>query len=404
MKVLVINSGSSSLKYQLIDMENENVLAKGNCECIGNPDGGKVTHKVPGRENYKAEIPLPGHAQAIALVLQLITGDDTGVIGDIGEIGAVGHRIAHGGEKYKKSALIDDEMLSYLEGIVPINPLHGPPAILGIRACLEQMPGVPQIGVFDTSFYSGIEEFRYIYSLPLEYYEQKKIRRYGFHGTSHRYVAARAAQLAGKPIEELKIITCHLGNGSSVTAVKNGVAIDTSMGFTPQDGVMMGTRTGSIDPTVLTYIMKTENMSADELDELINKKSGLLGISGISNDARSVADAAHDGNSRAQLAQKMTANSVKRLIGAYFAELNGLDVLVFTAGIGENDDDIRALVCEDMEALGIKINDEKNRSAPRGEEYEITADGMPVQVFIIPTDEELMIARDAAAIAEMNME
>lgn len=404
MKVLVINSGSSSLKYQLIDMENENVLAKGNCECIGGRDGGKVTHKVPGRENYKAEIPLPGHAQAIALVLQLITGDDTGVIGDIGEIGAVGHRIAHGGEKYKKSSLIDDEMLSHLEGIVPINPLHGPPAILGIRACLEQMPGIPQIGVFDTSFYSGIEEFRYIYPLPLEYYEQNKIRRYGFHGTSHRYVAARAAQLSGRPIEELKIITCHLGNGSSVTAVKNGAAIDTSMGFTPQDGVMMGTRTGSIDPTVLTYIMKTENMSADELDELINKKSGLLGISGISNDARSVADAAHDGNPRAQLAQKMAANSVKRLIGAYFAELNGLDALVFTAGIGENDDDIRALVCEDMEALGIKINEEKNRSAPRGEEYEITADGMPVQVFIIPTNEELMIARDAAAIAEMNME
>ena len=404
MKVLVINSGSSSLKYQLIDMENEQVCAKGNCERIGSNEEGLITHKVPGREPYREVLPLPGHSDAIARVLNIITASDTGVISDISEIGAVGHRIAHGGERYRKSALIDDEMLSYLEGIVTLNPLHGPPAILGIKACTEQMPHIPQIGVFDTAFYSGIEEFRYIYPLPLEYYEQKKIRRYGFHGTSHRYVSARAAELVGKPLEELKMITCHLGNGSSVTAIKNGIAIDTSMGFTPQDGVMMGTRSGSIDPTVLTYIMKNDNLTAEELDELINKKSGLLGISGISNDARTVGEAAHNGDRRAVLAQKMVANSVKKLIGSYFAELNGLDVLVFTAGIGENDEDIRALVCRDMGALGIEIDENKNLNAPRGVSVELTAPGASVRVFIIPTDEELMIARDAKAIAERETE
>lgn len=402
MKVLVINSGSSSLKYQLIDMENSSVCAKGSCERIGGEGIGTVTHKAPGRQNYFEELPLPGHAKAIERVLSLITAEDTGVITNISEIGAVGHRIAHGGERYKKSALIDGEMLEYLEGIVPINPLHGPPAILGIRACMEQMPEVPQVGVFDTAFYSDIEDFRYIYPIPLEYYEKKGIRKYGFHGTSHRYVSAKAAELLGIPIGKLKMITCHLGNGSSVTAVKNGIAIDTSMGFTPQDGVMMGTRSGSLDPTVLTYIMKTENKSAEEMDELVNRKSGLLGISGISNDARTVGEASLSGNARAALAQKILANSVKRLIGSYFAELNGLDALVFTAGIGENDSVIRELACEDMEALGIKLDNEKNANIPRGEAAELTAPGAEVRVLVIPTDEELMIARDAADIVEGN--
>ncbi|MCQ2478493.1 MAG: acetate kinase, partial [Clostridia bacterium] len=353
MKILVINAGSSSLKYQLINMEDESVIVKGNCERIGTT--GKITHKVTGKEPYKADYPMPSHDEAIALVLKLLTDGEHGVISSVDEIDAVGHRIAHGGEKYKKSTVVDDEVLAYLEGIVPINPLHGPPAIKGIRACKKMMPDKVEVGVFDTSFYSNIEDFRYIYPLPIKYYEEKQIRRYGFHGTSHRYVSARIAELLGKDIKDLKIITCHLGNGSSVSAIKNGVAIDTSMGFTPQEGVVMGTRSGSFDPTVLTYIMKTENLTADEAENLINKESGLLGISGISNDAAIIADEAHKGNKRAILAQKMLGNSVKKLIGSYYAELNGLDVLVFTAGIGEHDEDIRRYSCEDMEALGIKI-------------------------------------------------
>ncbi len=398
MKILVVNAGSSSLKYQFIDMENETVLCKGNCERIGL--SGTISHKVPGRDPYKAEYPMPTHNEAIALVLSLLTDPEKGVIAGIDEIDAVGHRIAHGGEKYRKSTLIDDEVLQYLEGIVPINPLHGPPAIAGMRACIAQMPDTPQVGVFDTSFYGDIEDYRYIYPLPYEYYTEKKIRRYGFHGTSHRYVSNRAAEVVGKDLKDLKIITCHLGNGSSVTAIKNGVAIDTSMGFTPQEGVMMGTRSGSFDPTVLTYIMKTEGLSAEEAENLINKQSGMLGISGISSDARDVADAAHAGDKRAILAQKMIGNSVKRLIGAYYAELNGLDLLIFTAGLGEYDEDIRRYACEGLDALGIKIDVEKNDHAPRGEEFELTAPGATVRTFILPTNEELMIARDAAALAK----
>lgn len=398
MKILVINAGSSSLKYQLIDMENESVLVKGLCERIGS--SGCITHKVPDTTPYKTDYPMPTHNEAIALVLSLLTDKEHGVISSIDEIDAVGHRIAHGGEKYKKSTLLDDEVLNYLEGIVPINPLHGPPAILGIRACLSQMENIPQVGVFDTSFYSEIEDFRYIYPLPYKYYEEKQIRRYGFHGTSHRYVAARAAAAVGKDIKDLKIITCHLGNGSSVTAIKNGVAIDTSMGFTPQEGVVMGTRSGSFDPSVLTYIMKTEGLTPDQADDLINKQSGLLGISGISNDARNVSEAAKNGDKRAILAQKIVANSVKKLIGTYFAELNGLDVLVFTAGLGENDNEIREMVCSELDALGIIIDQDKNNNAPRGEEFELTAQGATVRTFILPTNEELMIARDAAALAK----
>lgn len=396
MKILVINAGSSSLKYQLFDMEDEKVLVKGLCERIGTT--GCITHKVSGAEPFETDYPMPTHNEAIGLVLSLLTDAQHGVISSIDEIDAVGHRIAHGGEKYKESAVVDDEVLKYLEGIVPINPLHGPPAILGIRACMSQMGETPQIGVFDTSFYSDIEDFRYIYPLPYKYYEEMKIRRYGFHGTSHRYVASRAADLVGRDIKDLKIITCHLGNGSSVTAIKNGIAIDTSMGFTPQEGVVMGTRSGSFDPSVLTYIMKTEGLTADQADNMINKESGLLGISGISNDARNVSKAAHEGNMRAILAQKILANSVKKLIGSFFAELNGLDVLVFTAGLGENDSEIRSMICSELDALGIKIDQNKNDDAPHGEEYELTADGATVRTFIIPTNEELMIARDAAAL------
>lgn len=377
-------------------MENESVLVKGLCERIGTD--GRITHKVTGAKPFAKDHPMPTHKEAISLVLSLLTDSEHGVITSIDEIDAVGHRIAHGGEKYKNSTVIDDEVLKYLEEIVPINPLHGPPAISGIRACMQQMKDIKQVGVFDTSFYSDIEDFRYIYPLPLEYYTNNKIRRYGFHGTSHRYVSSRVAEVLGKDIKDLKIITCHLGNGSSVTAIDGGKAIDTSMGFTPQDGVVMGTRSGALDPTVLTYIMKNDNLTAEQMDDIINKKSGMLGISGISNDARNISEAAEAGNYRAILTQKMVANSVKKLIGSYYAELNGLDVLVFTAGIGEHDDILRNMICENMSALGIAIDNQKNAN-PSGDEFEISADGAAVKTFIIPTNEELMIARDTAELA-----
>ena len=300
MKILVINSGSSSLKYQVFDMDTGKVLAKGICERIG--AGGTVTHKRPGALPYKAEIELKNHDDALELVLGLLTDPVHGVLSSVDEIDAVGHRVAHGGEKYKASARVDDEMVAYLYSIVPLNPLHGPPAIKGIEACRRRMPHTPQVAVFDTSFYSDMKDFRYIYPLPYELYEEKKIRRYGFHGTSHRYVSAKAAERLGRPIEELKIVTCHLGNGSSVTAVDRGTAIDTSMGFTPQEGLLMGTRSGSIDPTIIPYLMKTEHMSAQDVEDLLNKRSGFLGVSGLSNDSRNICDAAAAGNPRAQLA------------------------------------------------------------------------------------------------------
>ena len=392
MKILVINAGSSSLKYQLFDMETGDVLAKGNCERIGN--GGTITHKRPGKENYSAEVSLPTHDEALSLVLDLLVSEEYGVVASIDEIDAVGHRIAHGGEKYKASTLIDDEVVAYLETIIPINPLHGPPAIKGIKACKRLMKNTPQVGVFDTSFYSQIEDFRTIYAIPYEFYTENKIRRYGFHGTSHRYVSAQAAKMLGKPIEELKIVTCHLGNGSSITAVDKGVAIDTSMGFTPQEGVPMGTRSGTIDPTVIPYIMKAKNLTVEEAEDIINKKSGLLGVSGISNDSREVEDAAKAGNYRAMLAVKMLANSIKKYIGSYIAELNGIDALVFTAGIGENSDMLRSMVCEDMDFFGIKIDEDKNSNMPRGTETEISAADAKVHTLVIPTNEEYMIALD----------
>ena len=332
MKILVLNAGSSSLKYQLFDMDTKDVLAKGLCERIG--DSGTVTHKRPNADKYYEEIALPNHSVAIERVLYLLCSKEYGVIDSVEEIDAVGHRVAHGGEQLKKSSKITEAVIKYLETIVPINPLHGPPAIAGMKACLALMPSVPQVAVFDTSFYSDIEDFRYIYPIPYEFYEELSVRRYGFHGTSHRYVSAELASTLGKDIKDLKIITCHLGNGSSVTAVDGGVAIDTSMGFTPQEGIVMGTRSGSIDPTVVTYLMKTKGYTPEEMEAILNKKSGLLGISGVSNDCRNIWEEAHAGNKRAELSMKMLANSIKKHIGAYTAELNGLDALVFTAGIG----------------------------------------------------------------------
>lgn len=393
MKILVLNAGSSSLKYQLFDMETGEVLAKGLCECIGDKTG-YVTHKY-GDEKYSLEAELSDHEKALAIVLDLLVSEEYGVVKSIDEIGAVGHRVAHGGEKLKASSLIDDEVVAYLEGIVPINPLHGPPAIKGIKACRRLMSGVPQVAVFDTSFYSGMEDFRTIYPIPYELYTENKIRRYGFHGTSHRYVAAKASELLGKPIEELKIVTCHLGNGSSITAVDKGIAIDTSMGFTPQEGLPMGTRSGSIDPTVIPYIMKEKGLTSDEIEDLLNRKSGLLGVSGISNDCRKVKEAADNGDYRAKLALKILVNSIKKIVGSYIAELNGIDVLVFTAGIGENSDWLRSDVCKDMDFFGIAINEELN-SGVRGKEIDISAENAKVKTLVIPTNEEYMIALDTA--------
>ena len=398
MKILVLNAGSSSLKYQLFNMESKEVIAKGLCERIG--AGGAITHKPTGKEPYYEELDFPNHGVALKKLLSLLTSAEHGVVSSIDEIDAVGHRVAHGGEKLKESSLVTESVIKYLETIVPINPLHGPPAIAGMKACVELMPKTPQVAVFDTSFYSEIEDFRYIYPIPYEFYESDHVRRYGFHGTSHRYVSAELAKALGKPVEELKIVTCHLGNGSSITAVDGGKAIDTSMGFTPQEGIAMGTRSGSIDPTVVTYLMKTKGYTAQEVEDIINKKSGLLGVSGISNDCRNVAAAAAEGNYRAALAMKILINGIKKHIGSYVAEMNGIDALVFTAGIGENQSNIREEVCEDMEFFGIKINKDKNNNFTRGIPFDISADDARVRTWIIPTDEEYMIAIDTERLAK----
>ncbi len=399
MKVLVINAGSSSLKYQLFEMPEGKVLAKGLCECIA-IDGGCITHKRPGKDNYKVEVQLDNHETALSWVLKLLADPEYGVIADISEIEAVGHRIAHGGEKLKQSCLIDDEVIKYLYSIVKINPLHGPPAIAGMEGCRKLMKDVPMVGVFDTSFHSTMPDHAYVYPIPYELYEQKSIRRYGFHGTSHRYVANRVAELMGKKIEDLKIITCHLGNGSSITAIDGGKVVDTSMGFTPQEGILMGTRSGTIDPTIVPYLVG-EGMSIDEVEKMLNKKSGFLGVSGVSSDCRAVAEAAEGGNPRAQLALRILHYGIKKYIGAYTAAMNGLDVLVFTAGIGENDALLRQEVCRDMDYLGIVLDEELNRTLPRGTEAELSAKDARVRTWLVPTDEEFMIALDTAKLASL---
>ncbi len=391
MKILVVNAGSSSLKYQLFDMDERRVLAKGLCEKIGL--SGAVTHKRPGKATYSADYPMPTHDEAIALVLRLLTDPEWGVIDSVDEITAVGHRFAHGG-KFTSSRMLGEEEMKYLESIVPINPLHGPPAIKGVNACRKLMGNTPMVGVFDTSFYATLEPKAYVYALPYEWFEQYGIRRYGFHGTSHRYVSAEAARFVGKPLEQLKIVTCHIGSGSSISAVRYGEAVDTSMGFTPQEGLPMGTRCGSIDPSIVTYMMKKTGMTPDEMDTALNKKSGLLGVSGVSNDAREVWAAAEAGNARAALAMDVMCQGAKKLIGAYVAEMNGVDVLAFTAGLGENDARAREKIASDLEFLGIRLDKEKNRNMERGVNAVISTDDSPVKVLVIPTDEEYMIAAD----------
>ncbi|MDD6390542.1 MAG: acetate kinase [Anaerovoracaceae bacterium] len=395
MKILVVNCGSSSLKYQVLDMTDESLICKGLVERIG-IEGSILTHSKIGADKFVLEVPMKDHKDAISHVIEAIQDKEHGVITDMSEIGAVGHRVAHGGEKFAESVLITDEVLAAIEDCVELAPLHNPANILGIKACMDLMPGTPEVAAFDTAFHQSMPAESYIYSIPYKYYEQYGLRRYGFHGTSHKYVAEVAADMLDKSIEDLKIITCHLGNGASIAAVKGGRSIDTSMGFTPLAGLAMGTRSGDIDPAIISYICKKEGITVDEMNSVLNKESGVYGMSGISSDMRDIKSAAAEGNERAQLTLDVYAHKIKAFIGAYIAEMNGVDAIVFTAGIGENDPVTRANVCRDMDALGIILDPEKNETR---EQSVISADDSKVKVLLIPTNEELMIARDTLAIA-----
>lgn len=395
MKILIINAGSSSLKYQLIDMDNENVLAKGNAERIGIKDS-LLTHEVMGKEKFKISKNFNDHTEAIKEVIKTLISADKGVITDMSEIGAVGHRVVHGGERFKESVLIDDEVMDAIRANIDLAPLHNPANIMGIEACMKIMPGVPMSAVFDTAFHQTMPREAFLYAIPYESYLKHGIRRYGFHGTSHKYVSLRAAQILNRPIEELKIVTCHLGNGSSIAAVKHGKSIDTSMGFTPLDGLPMGTRSGSIDPTIVSYLMEKEDLTIDETSEYLNKQSGVLGISGVSSDFRDLADAAADNVERAKLALEVFNYQVKKYIGEYAAAMGGIDCVVFTAGIGENTPAIREESCQGLEFLGIKVDPVKNNSKEiqTSKEGIVSTDDTPVKVLVVPTNEELMIARE----------
>ncbi len=396
MKILVINAGSSSLKYQLIDMNSNNVMAKGLCERIG-IEGSLLTHQANG-EKYPIEIVMKDHSDAINAVIAALLDKQHGVIADMSEITAVGHRVVHGGEEFSGSVIITEAVKKALEACIELAPLHNPPNLTGIAACEKAMPGVPQVAVFDTAFHQTMPASSYLYPLPYEYYEKYKVRRYGFHGTSHKYVTQRAAAMLGKKAEDLKIITCHLGNGSSITAVNGGKSMDTTMGFTPLAGTLMGTRCGDIDPAIVTYIINKEGKTAEEVDALMNKKSGIFGVSGVSSDFRDVAAAADEGNKRAEVGLSMFYYEIKKFIGAYAAAMNGVDAIVFTAGIGENDKTLRKEVTSGLSFLGVAIDDEKN--SKRGEELDISACGAKVKTLVIPTNEELMIALDTKEIVE----
>ena len=391
MNVLVLNAGSSSLKYQLINVETHEVLAKGICERVGSAE---AFHKHGIDENEVViDTPMPDHNAAMALVLEALTSGPTKAIDSLDDIDAVGHRVVQGGKYFDRSVLIDDDVVAKIDELAELAPLHNKAALMGIEACREQMPGKPMVAVFDTSFFQTIPPKAYMYPLPYELYEKHAIRKYGAHGTSHRYIAERAAAFMDEPLEDLTLITCHLGNGCSISAIDHGVAVDTSMGLTPLDGLMMGTRCGAIDPAIVPFIMEKENLTAAEVNDLMNKKSGLLGISGISNDLRSVRQASEEGDERAQLAYDMYSNSAKKYIGQYIAVMGGVDAIVLTAGVGENCDKMRRMIFAGLQPLGIKIDLEKNRKGLRGER-EISTDDSEVRIVIIPTDEEYMIARD----------
>ncbi|OBR94765.1 MULTISPECIES: acetate kinase [Clostridium] len=396
MKILVVNCGSSSLKYQLIDMKDESVVAKGLVERIG-AEGSVLTHKVNG-EKFVTEQPMEDHKVAIQLVLNALVDKKHGVIKDMSEISAVGHRVLHGGKKYAASILIDDNVMKAIEECIPLGPLHNPANIMGIDACKKLMPNTPMVAVFDTAFHQTMPDYAYTYAIPYDISEKYDIRKYGFHGTSHRFVSIEAAKLLKKDPKDLKLITCHLGNGASICAVNQGKAVDTTMGLTPLAGLVMGTRCGDIDPAIIPFVMKRTGMSVDEMDTLMNKKSGILGVSGVSSDFRDVEEAANSGNDRAKLALNMYYHKVKSFIGAYVAVLNGADAIIFTAGLGENSATSRSAICKGLSYFGIKIDEEKNKK--RGEALEISTPDSKIKVLVIPTNEELMIARDTKEIVE----
>ena len=391
MKVLVINCGSSSLKYQVLDMTNEALLCKGLVERIG-MEGSVITHEKIGMDKVKNVVPMNDHKDAIEQVLAAVQNAEHGVVKSMDEIGAVGHRVVHAGEKFACSVKITEEVIKALEECVQLAPLHNPPNLLGIAACQELMPETPMVGVFDTAFHQTMPPESYIYAIPYEYYQKHGIRRYGFHGTSHKYVAERAAHMLNVSLDDLKLITCHLGNGASVSAIKRGKCIDTSMGFTPLEGLVMGTRSGDIDPAIVTFIREKENLPQGVANEILNKKSGVLGISGVSSDFRDLEEAVAEGNERAALALKVFAHKVRFYIGAYIAEMNGVDAIIFTAGVGENDITMREVICHNLGNLGIKLDPLKNKV--RGKETIISTDDSKVKILLIPTNEELMIARD----------
>ncbi len=394
MNILVINAGSSSLKFQLINMDTETVIAKGICEEIGGKS--RFKFKVPGREDYKSETSMPTHGEALQLVLDTLVDKDMGVISSVDEIGAVGHRVVHGGEKFSASVLITEEVKSILEEYTDLSPLHNPANLKGIVEC-EKIMKVPQVGVFDTGFHQTMPDFAYMYALPYRYYEDYKLRRYGFHGTSHRYVSGRAAAMLGKDPSEVNVVTCHLGNGASLAAVKGGKCFDTSMGVTPLEGIMMGTRSGNIDPAIIPFLMrKGELTTADDIDKMLNKQSGMLGVSGLSSDNQEIEKGANEGNDRCRLVQDMYCHQLTKLVGGYIACMGGADAIVFTGGIGENNASYRSYVAKQLAFLGVKIDEEKNHI--RGREIDISTPDSTIRVLVIPTDEEMVIARDTLAI------
>ena len=398
MNVLVINCGSSSLKYQLINSDTEAVLAKGLCERIG--IDGRLVYQLAGHDKEITEAPMPTHKEGIQMVLDALVNPKTGAVKSLSEIDAVGHRVVHGGEKFAQSVVLNEEVLAKVEECNELAPLHNPANLIGIRVCQELMPGVPMVGVFDTAFHQTMPEKAYMYGLPYEYYEKYKVRRYGFHGTSHSFVSKRAAEVMGKSYDEVKTIVCHLGNGSSVSAVLNGKCVDTSMGLTPLEGLVMGTRSGDIDPAIMEFIAKKENLDIEGVMEVLNKKSGVFGISGgLSSDFRDLTDAMNAGDKKAKIAMDVFSYRVAKYIGSYAAAMNGVDDIVFTAGIGENDDYVREEVCKYLGYLGVDFDSEVNKGL-RGKEAELTKEGSKVKVFVIPTNEELAIARETLALVK----
>jgi len=391
MLVLVINCGSSSLKYQLLEMTTETLMAKGLVERIG-IEGSVIKHETIGKEKYVLTTPMKDHTDAISHVMNAITHPEHGTIKELSEIKAVGHRVVHAGEKYANSVIINDDVIAVLEECAELAPLHNPPNLAGVRACEKLMPGVPNVGVFDTAFHQTMRPEAYLYAIPYEMYEKHRIRKYGFHGTSHKYMAIEASEMLNIDVNDLKLITCHLGNGASVSAIKHGRSVETSMGFTPLEGLVMGTRCGDLDPSIVTLMAEKLGIGLDQVTEILNKESGVLGISGVSSDFRDLEEAMKEGNKRAELALKIFAHRVRFYIGAYIAEMNGVDAIVFTGGIGENDAYMRDVICANMGNLGIKLDKEKNKV--RGKQTMLSADDSKVKVMLIPANEELVIARE----------